>query len=110
MNQNQLYIPNHEKWVKYYEGIGTTEHPVYYRNGNKKSSGVAGGSIGERGESRIIPIEILKHNRSTDRSELNVELVSPDQQGIDQAASEIKREKIIKGPSSSSQKQYSKRK
>jgi len=110
MNQNQLYFPNHEKWIKYYEHIGTTEHPVYFRTGNRKSSGVTGGSIGKRGESRIIPIETVKHNDSVDRSEMKVELVSPVQQVIDQAASEIKREKTIKRPSSSCPKQSTKRK
>ena len=68
------------------------------------------GSIVKRRESRIIPIETVKHNDSVDRSEMKVELVSPVQQVIDQAASEIKREKTIKRPSSSCPKQSTKRK
>ena len=110
MNQNQLYIPNHAKWISYYETIGTTEHPVYFRPGNRKASDKTGGSIGKRGENRIIPIETVSHKCSKDAGELKVELVSPVQQVVEQAASEIKREKSTKRKSLSSQKQSSKRK
>ena len=109
MNKNQLYIPNHEKWVKYYEKLGTTEHPIYFRPGNRKLLGKMGGSIGKRGEKRIIPIENATHKVSTDASKLKVELVSPVQQVVEQAASEINREKNIKRKSSPSKNQSTKR-
>jgi len=93
MNQNQLYIPNHDKWVKYYDHIGTTEHPVYVRSGNRKTSDKTGGSIGKQGERRIIPVENVPHKGSNNTGDLKVELVSPVQQVVEQAASEIKRQK-----------------
>lgn len=107
MNQNQLYIPNHEKWVKYYEGIGTSEHPIHFRQGIRKISGKTGGSIGKRGEKEIIPIETVAQKPLNDAGKLKVELVSPVQQVVEQAASEINREKIIKRKSPKPKKQSS---
>ena len=110
MNQNQLYIPNHEKWVKYYEELGTTEHPIYFQPGNRKNLGKTSGSIGKRGEKGIIPIETATHKLSNNVGKLKVELVSPVQQVVEQAASEINRENNIKRNSSPSKNQCTKSK
>lgn len=105
MNQNQQYIPNHEKWLKYYDSIGTSEHPGYYIYSGRRSNGNTAGSVGKFGKNNIIPIETHTKKSGDKKPEVKVEFVSPAQQVVEQAASEIKREKRIKRKSSLSSKQ-----
>lgn len=105
MNQNQQYFPNHEKWIKYYNSIGTSEHPYFNL---RKNTNHTSGSVGKSGGSKIIPIEKLSHKHAGKTAELKVEFVSPAQQVVEQAVSEIKREKGIKRKSPLRQKQSSK--
>ena len=95
MNPNQPYIPNHEKWIKYYESIGMSEHPEYFHSA-EPSKRQTGGSIGKIGEQTILPIDKPTQKCPNKTPELKVELVSPAQQVVEQAASELKREGSIK--------------
>lgn len=92
------YVPSHEKWIKYYESNGVSEHPYYYQS-DRTTSKHAGGSIACIGETRqngIIPIEKRPKQHSEKVPELKVEFVSPAQQVVEQAASEIRRDKSNK--------------
>lgn len=96
MNPNQIYVPNHDKWIKYYETLGTSEHPHYHINPARRSNSSTGGSIGKTGENKIVPIENHSQRQSDKTTEVKVEFVSPAQQVVEQAVSEIRREKGIK--------------
>lgn len=108
MNRHQQYVPNHEKWIKYYETVGSSEHPQYFRS-EKTSNRQGAKSLGKNGENKIIPIEKQSQKNATKQPELKVELVSPTKQVIDQASSEIRREKGIKRKLTNSQKQFVKK-
>lgn len=95
MNHNHQYVPNYEKWIKFYESVGTSEHPIYFHSG-KISDKKINGTINKIEQNRIIPIE-TRDQKCTDKTPgLKVEFVSPAQQIVEQATSEIKREKGIK--------------
>lgn len=92
MNQSHRYVPSHEKWIKHYDRIGTSEHPHYFNFKNPVDR-----NIGIRDKH----VEIKTHSSDTKvnkptSNELKVEFVSPAQQIVEQAASEIKRERGIK--------------
>lgn len=105
MNPNQLYVPNHEKWIKYYESVGTTEHPYYYIHSSRRSKTHTGGSISKTGRNEIIPIEKHSRRHGDKTSEVKVEFVSPAQQVVEQAASEMQRDNDIKGKGTKRRKQ-----
>jgi len=105
-----LYIPNHEKWMKFYDSLGVSEHPTFFVKG-ARTKAQTGGSIGKTGEVSIVPIETRPQSLqkpAKDNTEVKVEFVSPAQQTVEQAASEIKRENNIKGKRSRSNTQSSK--
>ena len=71
-HNRQPYIPDHEKWVWYYESFLIREHPLYH----PPRSGVV---------DKKAPTE---HKTP----ELKMKVVSPAQQVVEQAISQIKRE------------------
>lgn len=88
------YVPNRETWIKYYEQLGISEHPSFY-NPERRLKGQTGGNMGQFGVKNISAIE-KPHPQDNKTPELKVELVSPVEQIVQQAASEIKREKANK--------------
>lgn len=95
MNPNwHPYVPNQAKWIKYYDSAPTSEHP--YNHNFERCRKQTGGSIGKIGENTMIPIETLHFKSSSKTPEVKVELISPAQQVVEQAVSEIQREKNTK--------------
>ena len=95
--------------MKFYESAGVSEHPTYFVRG-ARSKAQTGGSIGKTGENKIVPIEphsqpSLPPKPSKEGVELKVKFVSPAQQTVEQAESEIHRENGITGKRSRSTKQ-----
>ncbi|MES9885141.1 MAG: hypothetical protein ABW185_30235 [Sedimenticola sp.] len=92
MNSQTIYVPNIQKWIRYYGAVAKKTHNSY---ADAISSGVnqRGGSISGTTNNFMVPID--EHAASdTDRPEVKVEMVSPAQQDTERARSEMKRSNI----------------
>lgn len=95
-----MYVPDHQKWIKYYEKIGQTVHPSSVTGGERWKN-QRGGSISKTTNNYIIPIEspsnthAYKNNIGAAKS-VSVNLISPSQATTNQAQSEIERMRGIK--------------
>ncbi len=93
MNNKQLYVPNHEKWLKFYEKLDTSEHPDTLVNGRRAR--LQTGRI-----NREDVHQFYNSDRNTnafpkersDKTPIKLNLVTPSQQTVEQAKSEIRRE------------------
>ena len=87
-----MYVPNHQKWLRYYEDISSHKHtsPFIGLNGTTDKSE---GNIITLSNQYIIPIEKEKkihiNKDKADSSELT--LISPTKQTVEQAVSAIER-------------------
>lgn len=96
MSFKHLYIPNPQKWVKYYENTGSGKHNPYVQHMSGRGlSHQTGGSISTNSRRFMVPIdqhvsEVTPNNMS---DKVTLQMVSPTQQTIDQAKSEIHRHK-----------------
>ena len=98
MNSSSRYVPSHEKWIKYYDKVGVSEHPHYFHS-----------KLGHSNKTNTEKIKSKNETPST--SELKVEFVSPALQVVEQATSEMKREQVgIKRKCSTAKLQSSKKK
>ena len=89
----KMYIPNHEKWIKYYENMSKSEHPESrFVHGKRFHKSQTGGSIGKSVGAFMIPIEKKRAPRDKKDEDIKVNLVSPAQQVVEQAESELQRE------------------
>lgn len=83
-----MYIPNAEKWIKYYNDVIKG-----YTNSFESTRGIrqTGGNISRSSNDFMIPID--QHNQSKDESspikKLDVKMVSPTQQIVEQAKSKL---------------------
>ena len=84
-----MYIPNPQKWVKYYESMTKGhQHPFIDQRGGRMKQ--IGGSLSGSQGSFMVPIE--EASKSVNLHPLNpmkVELASPSQQFVEQAKSEL---------------------
>ncbi|CAC5395727.1 unnamed protein product [Mytilus coruscus] len=87
---DRMYVPNPQNWVKYYENILKGNHnPYINQNGGGKRKQVGGSLIGSPG-TFMIPIENVDHLENQNSSDpLTVKLVSPAQQTVEQAKTEL---------------------
>lgn len=87
----KMYIPDAQKWTRFYHNIINNEQiPIVHRSFQNQR----GGSISSTPSGYIQPIEQTKDitNIKTDTNQnLDIKLVSPSQQTLDQARSEVKR-------------------
>ena len=85
-----MYIPNADKWIKYYKDVvdGKTDNFNTSRNIKQR-----GGSISGNSNEFMIPIDNSMKNNENNTKRFDVNLVSPVQQTIEQAKSEIKRKR-----------------
>ena len=95
MDTKLLYVPDHQKWIKYYEKIGQTIHPSSV-TGAERWKNQRGGSISKTTSNYIIPIESPSNthkykNHTSAAKSVSVNLISPSQATTNQARSEIKR-------------------
>ena len=81
------YVPRLDYWLRYYQNLGTSYHPSFHQpeRRNQGQSVEPAENVGEKSATS-----------QTQKPEVTVQLISPAQQVVEQAASEIKREKDIK--------------
>ena len=88
-----MYIPNPQKWVKYYESMtkGHQNPCIDLRGGRMKQ---IGGSLSGSQGSFMVPIEEASTSVNLHPSNpMKFEIASPSQQFIEQAKSELQAEK-----------------
>lgn len=93
MNAKNLYVPNHEKWLRYYENVSSHRHLLPTTGVvNKTEKGEETG-INTQSSQSIIPIELEKkvHSNKEKVASPEVKLVSPSQQTVEKAESVLKR-------------------
>jgi len=103
-----MYVPNPQKWMKYYESMAKGYHNPYVDQKGGQRKQIGGSLSGNRG-TFMVPIEEIPHStNSLSSNPVKVNLVSPSQQVVEQAKSElqiarkgIKRKRASKSVSSS---------
>jgi len=80
MNPSKLYVPNPQKWVEFFEKVAKGKVQL--------------GQTGKGSISQIIPMDIYTPQSTSDKSKESVTLVSPAEQTVDQAKSELERDNI----------------
>ena len=82
-----MYVPNNELWIKFYEKVGTLQHPKHMMRRQTQ----LGGSISKTASQRIIPIDKKPQSRDAEGvTNIKVNLVSPSEQTVQQAETELK--------------------
>jgi len=93
MNVSKMYVPNVEKWMRYYKDIASGKENVYMEN-SQRNVKQRGGGLSQNSNEFMIDID--KKNRGGEKSlpakTINFEMISPAQQVVEQAKSELKRE------------------
>ena len=84
-----MYIPNHEKWLDYYEKMIKHKHSTPIP-GAKSVAAQEEGGLTTLSNQFIIPIE-KRHNVWSSNEAKQIKLISPSQQTVQQAQSEIER-------------------
>ena len=91
MESKNLYVPNHEKWLHYYKTITNHKHAPLLAGINDKSQSSQAG-ITTLSSQYIAPIEEKKVENIKPKQETHaVSFVSPSQQIVEQAESELER-------------------
>ena len=105
-----MYIPDAQKWIQYYKQIAKGTHRPYVNHQHRKTI-QTGGSIGRKSIGFMDNIDVLStpKDHTDSAADVNVQLVSPAQQSVEQVKSEIarksnqkrtyKRRKILKNVS-----------
>ena len=88
-----MYIPNPQKWVKYYESMAKGhQNPFINQRGGRMKQ--IGGSLSGSQGSVMVPIEEASTSVNLHPSNpMKFEIASPSQQFIEQAKSELQAEK-----------------
>lgn len=112
MDPKYLYVPDHQKWLKYYEKLGQAR-----KTDAKIKKNQTGGSIAKMAAKHMSPIEsraVPRDDKDKEKESLIVNLISPAEATVQQAESELTREtehkKGIKRKSSSNQNKNKKKK
>ena len=96
MDTKNLYVPNHEKWIKYYETSGQLVH-IHSNLGKKLKNLQTGGSISKTISPNIVPVEtereIVNYKHYSPES-VSVNLITPSKASTEQAHSEVQRERM----------------
>ena len=85
---SKTYIPNARKWIRFYDDIVNNKYKSYT---NRISANQHGGSIASSPSHFMLPIEHKHESNKATSSDLKVNLISPAQQTVEQAKSEITR-------------------
>lgn len=92
MNISKMYVPNVGKWMKYYQEVAQGKENAYTTD-TKRNTKQFGGGLLHNSNEFMIPID--KSDKEGEKSlpsrEVNVNMVSPVQQNVEQVKSEIKR-------------------
>lgn len=82
-----MYVPNPQKWVNYYESMAKGGHNPYIdHKGGKRQ---IGGSLVGSSRQFMVPIESSKSSNSHQTNPITIKLVSPSQQVVEQAKTEL---------------------
>lgn len=94
MNISSMYVPNVGKWMKYYQDAARGKENAYMNN-TEKNIKQWGGGLSTNSNEFMIPID--KNSGEGEKSlparDIDVKLVSPSQQIVEQAKSELKRKR-----------------
>jgi len=95
MDASDMYVPNVNKWMEYYKNIGTGKNNNY---NTARSINQRGGSISGNVNEFMIPIDDYAKGmeKESTQNKLSVNLVSPTQQTVEQAESEVKYRNSLK--------------
>lgn len=111
MDPKHFYVPDHQKWLKYYERLGQAK-----KTDVKIKKNQTGGSIAKMAAKLVTPIESIakpRDDKDKEKEPVIVNLISPSEATVQQAESELAREtehiKGAKRKASSNQKQNKKR-
>ena len=86
-----MYIPNFQKNIKYYEQIAKGNHKLHDNNQRRKTI-QTGGYIGRKSVGFMDNIDVSTPRKDIDPpADVNVQVVSPTQQYVEQVKSEIAR-------------------
>lgn len=86
-----MYIPNFQKNIKYYEQIAKGNHKLHHNNQRRKTI-QTGGYIGRKSVGLMDNIDVSTPRKDIDPpADVNVQVVSPTQQYVEQVKSEIAR-------------------
>lgn len=89
MDSNKMYVPNPQKWMTYYESMAKGYHNPYVDQKGGQGKQIGGSLSGNRG-TLMVPIEEIPHStNSLSSNPVKVNLVSPSQQVVEQAKSEL---------------------
>jgi len=93
MNISKMYVPNVDKWVRYYKDVASGKENVYIENTTRDVK-QRGGGLSQNPNEFMISID--KSNRQGEKSlparEINLNMISPAQEVVERAKSELKRE------------------
>lgn len=93
MDSNKVYVPNPQKWIRYYESMAKGSHNPYVgQNGGNSGKQMGGSLVGSPG-TFMVPIETHKDSKSHQADPMTIKLVSPSEQVVQQAKAELQIEK-----------------
>ena len=84
-----MYIPNPQKWVKYYESMAKGHQNPFVDQRGGRMKQIGGSLSGSQGSFMVTIEEASKSVNSHPSNCMKVELVSPSQQVVEQAKSEL---------------------
>lgn len=92
MNVSKMYVPNVDKWMKYYTDVASGKENAYVGN-TKRYVNQSGGGLSRNSSEFMVAIDDSHGDgeKSLPAREVNVAMVSPAQQVVEQAKSELKR-------------------
>lgn len=88
-----MYVPNPQKWIRYYESMAKGSHNPYLgQNGGNSGKQIGGSLVGSPG-TFMVPIERHENSKSHQADTMPIKLVSPSEQVVQQAKAELQIEK-----------------
>ena len=90
MNVRNLYVPDPQKWAKYYEKTVSGEYNPY-ANKLKNNLNQVGGSLNMPNRGFIVPIDAHAKNNTHESEPVKLKMISPTEQIVEQARNELKR-------------------
>ncbi|CAC5415705.1 unnamed protein product [Mytilus coruscus] len=95
MDSSKMYVPDPQKWVKYYESMAKGNHNPYIDRKGRNVKQIGGSLTGSHGTFMVPIDETSNPSNKQPTNSLAVQLVSPSQQVVDQAKSELQINKNV---------------
>ncbi|CAC5368823.1 unnamed protein product [Mytilus coruscus] len=87
MDSNKMYVPDIQKWINFYQNSTKEIHNSYPEHKGGQTRQI-GGSLTGGERSVVVPIE-KRSNTTNEQGPVTLKLVSPSQQVVEQAKSEL---------------------